>query len=779
MISGQTLGVQFLNMRTYRTLVFVVLTGLLLAPIIVRAQDEARAAWLITNFDITVSNLGSDRALNARAVISARNVGHASGSTLSLRLNTKAEIKSVSVGNSSASYQSRPEPRANAQRFTINLPSGVAPNETVMATVEYRLPVAENSGLNAISPVGSQFLPQSLWYPVVNNSLAVRGADYAPFRLTLNGVGAISSGVEKSANGNSVFEQSLNAQPFFVAGTWDRIEGGSTARGINAFLPKGAGTDEQKQAESLIALANNARSFYGGLLGAAPDVPVRLIAVTRGGGFDDGGGVLLGEGAFRRKKIDTATALNIAESMARLWMGADTPIRGEGNGVLREGLVRFLACLFIEKEFGAEAADAERARQRLAYSAIAKRDGPLSHMTAGDNTYFNSAANKGAMVWRLVDHVIGHETFISTLRASLQTAKADPDGLTLTGFRTALAARGGASLKGLLDQQLDQATDMDLLVGLPHQEGGQWVAALRNLGSAEANVSVVATSDTGQQVTSPATIPAHDFGQATFKSTGKLVRVEVDPEKLYPQLDYSNDMAPHQSDVAASLAEATRLFGAQDYAKAEALARDLLSASPRFQEMRIVFARTLLAENKTDDAEREFKQLASERLPIPAALAWASIGLGEIAVRRGQTAEATRDFTDAVRADAEYASTITARAARIRAESTGGTPPVDESAKTFIGQFDSAVRTGRQSEVVPLIVPGELSGFIRGVVSTQPEAWQTRVLRSDQVDANRLALDVAISSKQLGVEHSATAVFILTRVSGAWKLNAIEFLEEK
>ena len=471
----------------------------LLAPTADLAQDEARAAWLITSFDITVTSLSPDRALNARALVSVRNVGSASGSTLSLRINTKAEIKSVSIGNSSANYQSRPEPRANAQRFTINLSGRVAPNETVTATVEYRLPVADNSGLNAISPVGSQFLPQSLWYPVVNNSMSVRGADYAPFRLTLNGIGATSSGVEKSANGNSVFEQSMNAQPFFVAGTWDRIDGGSSARGINCYLPKGASTDEQKQAESLIALANDARSFYAGLLGAAPDVPVRLIAVTRGGGFDDGGAVLLGEGTFRRKKTDTATALGIAEAVARLWLGTETPIRGEGNGVLREGLVRFLAGLFIEKAFGAEAADAERARQRLAYSAIAKRDGPLSHMTAGDNTYFNSVANKGAMVWRLVDRTIGHETFISTLRASLQAAKTDPEGLSLTGFRSALAPRGSASLKALLEQQLDQATDTDLLVGLPHEEGGQWVAALRNLGSFDANVNVVALRETDRK----------------------------------------------------------------------------------------------------------------------------------------------------------------------------------------------------------------------------------------------------------------------------------------
>jgi hypothetical protein len=743
-----------------------------------RAQDEPRAAWQATNFDITVNNLGAERALNARAVVSLRNVGRGGGSTLSLRINSKAEIKSISIGGATAAYRSVPEPRGGAQRVTITLPGTIAPNETVIATVEYRLPVAENSGLAAISPVTSQFLPMALWYPSANTPYAVRGADYAPFRLTVTGVNAISSGTEKSAGGNSVFDQSLNGQPFFVAGAWDRVEGSGNAKDITAFLLKGSGADEQQQAQLLIALANDARTFYAGMFGAAPAVPLRLVAVPRGAGFDDAGTVLLGEGAFRRKKVDAVTALGIGEAVARLWIGTDTPVRGEGHGVLREGLVRFVASLFIEKQFGAEAADAERARQRLSYSAIAKRDAPLLRTTPLDGTYFNSVANKGAMVWRLVDHAVGRDQFIATLRSLLQSAKTDVEGLSLARARAAFVERGGSSMKGLLEQQLDQSTSMDLMAGLPHLEGGQWTAALRNLGSTEVTVNVAATTDTGQQITAQGTIPPHDFGQVTFKSASKIVRVEVDPEKLFPQTDYDNDVAPRSVELASSLAEATRLFGAQEYAKAEALARELLAASPRMQESRIVFARALLAQSKTDEAEREFRQLAGERLPIPAALAWSSIGLGEISLRRGQAAAAARNFSDAVSADAEYAANLAARAARIRAEAAANaTPPVDESVKSFITQLDSAIRSGRQAEITPMIVPGELAGFIRGAVGTQPEGWQTRVLRGEQLDANRVALDVAINSRQLGADHAGTAVFILARIGSGWKLNAIELFE--
>ncbi len=187
-----------------------------------------------------------------------------------------------------------------------------------------------------------------------------------------------------------------------------------------------------------------------------------------------------------------------------------------------------------------------------------------------------------------------------------------------------------------------------------------------------------------------------------------------------------------------------------------------------------------MSQNKNDEAEKEFKQLLNERLPIPAALAWSSIGFGEIAVRRGQAAEAARNFTDAVRADGEYASNLTARAARIRAESSGtSTPPIDESARTFINELDAAIRGGRQAEMASMVIPGELTKFVQQVVGTQPETWQTRVLRTEQLDSNRLALDVALNSRQLGVEHSGTAVFILARIGGSWKLSAIELFEVK
>ncbi|HKQ52837.1 MAG TPA: tetratricopeptide repeat protein, partial [Pyrinomonadaceae bacterium] len=506
--------------------------------------------------------------------------------------------------------------------------------------------------------------------------------------------------------------------------------------------------------------------------------PVRLVAVRRGAGFSEGGTLLLDAAAFRRPKLDAISALSVAEAVARLWVGGQAAVRGDGGGVVREGLTRFLATLFLEKQFGREAADAERARERTAYATIARRDAPLARTSPLDPTYYNSAANKGAMFWRLVERALGHDALMSLLATSIQKGAGSPEGLTLASMRAALEERGGAPLKSLLEQALDQPTDMDLMVGLPQQKGAQWAVALRNSGSLDAGVTVAATTAAGERLTTQATIPARSFGEATFATSARLTRVEVDPDKLYPQIDYSNDVAPRSAQVEDPLIEATARFVRQDYAGAETAAREMLANSPRMQEARIVLARSLLAQNKTDEAEKEFRALVDEKLPIPLALAWGNIGLAEVALRKGQGTEAARRFTEAVLTDAEYGSTLAARLGRMRAESAASAAPaVDDSAKTFIAQLDAAIKSGRGADLESLIVPGELTDFITGIVGSQPELWQTRVVRTEQLDANHVAADVQLTTKELGRDASGTAVLILVRSGSGWKLESIGFFE--
>jgi len=742
----------------------------------VQGQDEARASWQVTAFDIAANVQQSDRALNAVATLTMNNVGRGAGTQLTLRINSKAKINGVKVNGAAATFHTLADTRGNVQRLTVTFSAPMPASSTVSLTVDYRLPVEGNTGLEAISPIGSQFLPLASWYPMLNTAFTVRGADTAPFKLRVEGANVISSGIEKAQSGAGAYEQSLNGEPFFLQGDWDRSDGSGAAKGVLAFLPRGAAAAERKQADEMINTAASARSFYASLLGAAPDSPIRLVAVRRGAGFNDTGTTLIEWGAFQRSKLDAATAMLIAESVARLWVGGQASIRGEGSGVLRDGLTRYLATLFIEKQFGADAAEAQLLRQRTAYTAVAKRDAPLSRSSTLDDTYYSAVPNKGAMVWRLIERRLGRDLFLTTLRSSLQGTGGT---VTLAGLRTRLAEQGGATLKAILDQELDQVTDMNLMIGLPQQRGGDWVVALRNVGSFDATVNVTAVTDRGEQLKVEATVPALNFGEAVFKTPAKITRLEIDPDKLYPQLDYTDDVIPRVRDPSEAMAEGLRLFGAQDFIRAEAVAREVLTVTPRFQEARILLARSLLEEKKVDEAEKLFRAALDEALPTAATQAWASIGLGEIALRKGQAAEAAKRFNDAVRADAEYAASLLARAERIKAEAAvpNGAPPIDESARTFLGQLDHAITTGTKAELDGRIVPGELVRFVGGVAGTKPEVWQTRPLRTELLAENLLAADVSISSKVLGKEQSGTAVLILARVNGSWKLTGIELFE--
>ena len=739
------------------------------------AQEEARAAWQISSFDITANVQQAQRVLAATALLKATNVGRGTGSSFTARINGKATIKGASVGGANANFRTVSESYGNLQRVTVTLPATVAPNGSLALSLSYELPVESNTGLAAISSIGSQFLPMSFWYPVPSTPFTAKGADTAPVRLVVNGAGVISAGEKKDSAGAVTYENPLSGQPFFLQGDWEKIEGSAENKNVVAFLTRGSPPEDRKRAEALIALAASARAFYANLFGPAPAIPVQLVSVRRGAGFDDSGTVLLERAAFRRAQIDSTTALLISEAIARLWIGGQTPLRGDGSAVLREGLVRFLATQFIEKQFGSQAAEVQRLNERLAHSAVALREAPLARVTALDPTYFSAVPNKGAIVWRLMDQRLGHDAFVSIVRELLASGK--ESGLSLAALRNAISTRGGELIKVLLDQQLDKATELDLMIGLPQQRGGEWVSALRNLGPTDVATTARATTTTGEQVYTDVTVPARNFGEAVFKTSARVTRVEIDPQKLYPQLNYANDTMPRTLDVREALDQATRQLGAQDFAKAESTTREILASTPQMQEASILLARSLLGQNRIDEAEKLFRALLELPLPTPAAIAWANIGLGETSLKKGQAAEAARRFNEAVRAEAEYASSLAGRNGRLRAEAAANTLTVDPAVRTFIGQLDQAIISGKKTELESRVVGGELTRFIGGIVGTQPDIWTTKVLRTEQWDADLFAADVSLETKELGKEQSGTALYILSRSNGNWKLVGIDLFE--
>lgn len=739
------------------------------------AQSETVASrtWEVQKYDITATlpQAETDRYLTVKAVLNLKNVSTGAASSLTLRISDKAEISAVKVNGNAADFRKSEEKvtaSLSLQRANFILPS-IQTGQTVSVEVNYKLKTDENSGLNAISPAGSQFLPLSFWYPTPNSWYFARGADFAPFNLTVvysnsAGVKAISSGeggdINSSGQTMQAYSQKLNGQPFFVTGNWDaKISGG-----VGVYLPKGAGAIEQQRAGELAALASEAKSFAANLLGAAPDVPLQIISVKRGAGFSSGGTILLDQSIFRRQKIDSQTAMTVAESIAKIWIGNLVRVDGDGYGAILEGLSRYIATQFIEQKYGKEIADVERLRQRSAYSAVVKRDSPLNIVSPLDDYHYSVVANKGAMIWRLLAKKVGQDEFTNILRTSMKDGN-----LNLNELRAAFSTQND-----FLNYAFGQVTDTNLLVGLPQQNGAETKIALRNNGTIDVTVNILATTASGEKLTAQVTIPAKSFGEVNFKTANKIVRTEIDSDKFYPQIDYSDDVAPREFTESDPLLALKRAFDKQDFPSAEKTAATILKTMPRFDDARIFLARSLLAQGKAAEAEKEFRAVLDEKLPTSRSLAWANVGLGEINLKAGQKTQAAVFFDEAIKADAEYGATLAARQGRNNANAGAA---IDESIKGFFAQFDKAAISGRKAELDALIITGEMPRFTAGI-SGQAQQWETKVLQVDKYDANSALVEVTLDIKLLNKnEESGIAIFRLAKVGNSWKLSAVEMFE--
>ena len=729
------------------------------------AQTEdtrVAATWQVQKYDIaaTLPANDTDRNLTAKAKLDLKNVSSRPAGTLTLRTSTAADITGVAVNGAANEFTKGEEKTGTGslQRVVVRMPS-VAAGGTVSVTVDYKLNVRDNSGLAALSSAGSQFLPLGFWYPTPNSWFFARGADHAPTRVQINGVSGktiVAPGQETSG----AFDTKQSIQPFFLVGDWERMDGSG---GIAVYLPNGSAPEAKARGNELSAIASEAASFISGILGASSDAQFKLVAVRRGAGFSSGGVILVDEAVLRRPKVDSQTALNVAEGVAKTWLGGTVALSGDGSGAIREGLARYLATQFIENKYGKDVADVERSRHRVAYAAVTQRDAPISTVSPLDDYYYSVVANKGAMIWRLMAIKAGQAEFTSRLKTALQDGSA-----SLAEVRAAFPEQ-----KEFLDYAFDQVTDTNLQAGLPQAGQGEWKVALRNTGAVDVTVNVEAVQENGQRMNAPATVRAKNFSEVIFRTPGRIRRVEIDREKLYPQTDYSDDIAPRELTDTDPLLAVKRSFDKQDYANAEKTARLVLADAPRFDDVRVLLARSLLALGRTSEAEKEFKTVLDERLPTARSMGWALVGLADIAQRAGQNEQAVRYATEALRADTEYGASLAARNIRNRA----GNRTADATVTAFFDQWDRAAAGNQKAQLDALVLPGEASRFSGGVAG-QTAQWKTNISHVDMIDANTALVEANMSIKLLNRDpESGMAVFRLHRAGNGWKLGSVDVFE--
>jgi len=167
--------------------------------------------------------------------------------------------------------------------------------------------------------------------------------------------------------------------------------------------------------------------------------------------------------------------------------------------------------------------------------------------------------------------------------------------------------------------------------------------------------------------------------------------------------------------------------------------------------------------------------------PAPAsALAWSHITLGQIALAKNQAGEATGYLRRAVVEADEIPAQYAARDAMIKADRAAN-PSVsgDDSARTFISQLDTLIKQPSSEKLYAVVIKNNLKKFVQGLTVTPPTAWTTEIARAEQIDANRLSLDVKIKAVSGGRDQAGTAVFILHKTSSGWLLEEVQLFNVK
>ncbi|MBS1808542.1 MAG: hypothetical protein JST84_10150 [Acidobacteria bacterium] len=722
-------------------------------------------------------------------------LGTGSKPRLSFFLHNKAKVSAMSVNGATAQFRTGEPLRLPMITVSTDITSSFASAPEFDVELAYSIPSTDRSQTLHVSTAESYALPNGFWFPVYHNPYADHGADTAPFTLTVTAPSGkvVSSGLRKS---DTSFDQTLATQPFFFVGNYEVTSATAEKSGkIEIYAPRGLDENGQQQVKRLSDEATKIINFFTDYFNLPLPSAFRIVASgSQGLTFSEPGAVVLDDSYFRRNVLDLGTIELIAGAAAKSFVDGRVLMRGRGAGMMRDGLPIYLVAQYLGTRFGAAQQTAALDRYRSAYEPIARgSDSPLLLQSAYDRSYTTVVYNKGALVWRLIEKKIGKQAFDNLVRNMLDRQRVDV--LSLTEWKSPLCraarcanvkadilAAAGAQqndIQEIFSQWIENVIVPDFAVGQPQASANGIESTIVNFGSGDLAVDVIATTESGEKLKQTVALKGGEYGAVTFPAGSKIARIEVDPDKLYPQKDYANDIFPRRASSSEVYGQAALAFTKKDYATAEAKLKELLSVEPNAPILQSLLGRVLLATNKNDEAAKVFAETV-KREPLPLqAYAWSQLGLGQLALQGSKFAEAAAHFRFASASDLDQTTTLSARDGAVKAEQGANLIKVSDDVKAFLKQFDDALLTGSADAVKPLVEQGNLGEFVKRVTSSKPTLWTTEILRAEAWDADRIAVDVNTKVKIIGREGAGRAVYILSRAGGKLKLSEVPIFDVK
>ncbi len=725
---------------------------------------------------------------------------------LTFFLHPKTKVAGLTVNGNSVTIRTAEDLRSNLLRVSTEINSAIASVRDFEIGLNYTIEANDRTPYLRVSEGESFLLPPSQWFPVIHTPFGDHGADTAPFILTVvppAGQKVISSGIRKSENS---FEQTLATLPFFIVGDFEVLASRGDPAPIEIYLQRSLNEAGKQQAQRLLAEAEKSLAFCARYFGMPAPAPWRAVSTSgfgstsvtsdgvsqsRESAYATTGMLFLDDSFFRRDVIDLGMIELVSSSASRAWIDGRMLLRGRGNGMLRDALPIYLVARYLGERNGAQEGEAAFERYRRAYAPLARgSDAPLLLLSPLDRNYTSSMFSKGALVWRLIEKQIGITVFDGLVRQMLDRQRADVLSLAewkgplcgrtrCTNVRAMLLA-GGAVRQTVNDtfaQWIETVVVPDFAVGQPQKTASGFESTIVNFGNGEFTVDIVATTDKGEKLRQTVPVKGGEYGSIQLPADKQIVSVEADPDKAYPQKDYSNDSYPRRASAADLFGQANQALSNGDLKTAEAKGREALAASPDSPSLMAFVGRVLLSAKKHEEASQVFNAALKNDLVTIQAYAWAHLGLGTMSAEQKKPAEAMRHFRLAANADLDVPTTIAARNGLIAAEVETGTLRIPEEVRAILKQMDAAILQSTADAVNAFVDVGNLRRFAQSLVIRKPAVWTTEPTRAEELDANRVAVDVLLKIKIDGKDYAGRALYILRKSGGKLLLSDVPIFD--
>ncbi|OYT72793.1 MAG: hypothetical protein CFK52_04055 [Chloracidobacterium sp. CP2_5A] len=801
------------------------------------AQAQEFADFSLARSDIRVTLRPADYSADVAATLELTNIAkQAEARTLTLRLTKAAKVTAFTVNDRAMPTDEKKQPGGDTSvaAYVAELSPPLSPGGKVTAKLVYSLTFRESANYAAITPGDSLLLPEAGWTPFIHLPQSSHGPDAAPYVLTVTKPAdgeACSSGARQEIGGNVVFTSALNGEPWLVVQPYGPpvsrrfAPAGGEPVVIRVYGAQGLPEESVRQAERIAEEIERILAFYQSLWGAPPTsefqvltTPRRVVAdrrspELRGRDFDTErairsvapGAVVIETAALLRPALDAETIEWLAAAVARTWIGGKTRLRGRGWGMMADALPAYLTSRYLQQRYGAAAERDFWRRRSFAYGRLASirvsQQGfergidvipVLQHPAFPD--YYASVPTKGALVFRLLERLVGRDALLDAVKAIVN----DPGGTaTYDALRARLVGTPPDGRRAdFFKQWFEELSEPDFVIGIPvkREDGPGWSCALRNLGTGDATLPVVAVTDQGEKLETTVELPSKGYAIAVFQTSATIVRVELDPEKIYPQTrfgydrnskQFDNDARPERRhafgltlDAEATLSRRLKAneTEAQRQSEAESLLRQAIAQEPDFALARAYLARVLVAQGKLDAAREEVAAVRRADPPSRYPLALALLTEGDLAAAGNEREKARAAYKAAFEMEAGPALDELARRGLLASESAAGRSlPPDEETLAFLAAMDKAIRAGTSKALEAFFIRPDTSKFVLGIVVSKPEAWTTQALRMERLDAQRVALDVKVTVVSATKEEQAgTGLLTLRRVGGDWKVARLD-----